>query len=147
NRRRRSQRPILPRRERPRVEDAAAFLDQFPARGCVFRSRICSGDEILRTVRHPRESRRLHWNWLRGEGPLARNVTLRHGPFHDTKDRLARLTIQDVHVSRLGREGHGRNPASVSDDVDESRGSGWIRIPYVMVNRLKVKLVRAGLNI
>ena len=109
---------------------------------------FCPGCEVLTDAAATRTGGGgFRWNWLRGEGPLERNVALRHRPFHDTKDRLARLAIQDVHVTRLGRECHRRNPASVSDDVDESRGCGWIRIPHVMVNRLKVKLVCAGLNV
>src|SRR5262249_17737439 len=82
--------------KRPGILNAADLVDQFPASLRVFRSGVCSGDQIVRFVAHARQRRRLHRDRLCWKSRLAGNIAFRNRTLFDAEDRLAGFAIQDV---------------------------------------------------
>src|SRR5690606_6528595 len=135
-------------RERPRVVEAAAALPELMARGRVLGRRVLGRDDIGLRHGDARQRRRLDRERLRRGVPFARHVALRHGPLLDRDHGLAVLAVEHEHVARLADVHEARDALAVDDDVEQRSGGRHVRIPQIVVDRLKVPevLARGGLD-
>ena len=85
--------------------------------------------------------------WV-ADGLLSRHVARGDLALLDTVDRLTGLAIEDVQIPRLGRDAQrGDRPLRQRGMSNRTGGAGRIRVPEIVVNRLKVPGVVPGLEI
>ena len=112
----------------------------------MLRRRLRGGHQVVRGVADAPHRRRLDRERLRRPGRLAGHVARRHRPLLDAVDRLAGLAVQDVEVAGLGGHPEGRDRTVLARNVEQGRRRRRIGVPQVVVNRLEVPDVLAGLG-
>ena len=126
------------------VDHLSQTVQQFTAGGRVRGVRIRGGYQILHAESGTGEIGRSGRNRLDGRSLLARNLAGRHRPFDDFENRFAGFPIQQKQVAGLGGEGHGRRTVL---QLEQARRRRRVVIPQVMMNRLEMPDVFAGMQI
>ena len=86
-------------------------------------------DDVFLLEAIPPQLRRLYRERLGRRIPLARDISARHRPFFDTKDRFAGFAIQNEHQRGFANRGDHRNLLAILRDFEEAGRGRKIGIP------------------
>ena len=109
--------------------------------------RVIRRHQVARRVGELRQPHRFDRNRLRRRGLFVRHVAGRHRLLLDAVDRLAGLPVQNVEIAGLGGHPQRRNRAAVGGDVEQRRRRRRVGVPQIVMNRLEMPAIVAGLDI
>src|SRR4029453_9917815 len=133
------------RREGPKFVESAPLVPELLTRPHVLRRGVGFGNYVFFFETDLRERRRLERKRLRRRIPLARHITFGDGTLLDAEDGLSVRAVEDEHITSLADGSEGRNGPSVLYDIDKAWCGRHVRIPDVVMHRLKVPFVFARL--
>ncbi len=125
-----------PRRTRRSEQSSCRELAEDRKRRVVRAWRACG--ELIFGERLPNERRRLHGQTLRRAGSLTIDQRRRHPVLRDRKERRAGFTIEQPHVSRLGRLRERVDGLSMTYHGDERRRRRKVHVPEVVPHALEM---------
>src|SRR5262245_43642652 len=111
----------------------------------MLRSGIGGCHHVLFLEAHATERARPHGERLRRRIPFGWHIPFWDSTLLDWNDWLAIHTIEDKEITGLTDMGNGRYSTAILHDIEETAGSRHIGIPDVVMDRLKVPEIFAGL--